>query len=65
MTAGRYHLVLTAGGREMLHGYWASEAVARGKFSSWVGRHGDRPAARVTLADDEIGETLTEWPERR
>ncbi|MET7321495.1 hypothetical protein [Streptomyces sp. NPDC005549] len=64
MTVGRYHLTLVSEGRPMLHGWWASETVARTKFASWVGRHGDRPGARVTLTDEETGETLTEWPDR-
>ncbi|MES4886180.1 hypothetical protein ABVB69_37690 [Streptomyces sp. NPDC000349] len=63
MTAGRYHLTLTAGGREMLHGWWASETVARSKFTAWVGRHGDRPQAHLTLTDEETDRTLTQWPD--
>ncbi|MFD0053015.1 hypothetical protein ACFVHR_04725 [Streptomyces sp. NPDC127168] len=65
MTPGRFHLTLTAAGREMLHGWWASEPVARTKFTAWVGRHGDRPGARITLTDDETSETLTTWPDPR
>ncbi|MEU6459937.1 hypothetical protein [Streptomyces sp. NPDC047065] len=34
-TVGRYHLVLPAGGRETLYGWWASETVARGKLAAW------------------------------
>jgi hypothetical protein len=64
MTAGRYHLTVVSDGRPMLHGWWASEAVARGKFTSWVGQHGDRPGARITLTDEETGARLTEWPDR-
>ncbi|MGW3867210.1 LexA family protein [Streptomyces sp. NPDC005047] len=63
-TAGRYHLVLVADGRDTLHGWWPSEPVARSKFSAWVGRHGSRPAATITLIDDETGALLTTWPDR-
>ncbi|MFB7500003.1 hypothetical protein ACFC09_35890 [Streptomyces sp. NPDC056161] len=57
----RYRLTLTVAGRPVQHGWWASEAVARGKFASWVGEWG-RPGARITLTDEVTGETLTTWP---
>lgn len=62
MNPERYHLVLAAAGRPVAQGWWKSEAVARGKFTEWVGDWG-RPGARVTLTDEDTGETLTEWPE--
>lgn len=58
----RYHLTLTAAGRTVAQGWWGSEVVARGKFTEWVGDWG-RDGARVTLVDEETGETLTTWPE--
>ena len=57
---GRYHLTLT--GRVAAQGWWGSEAIARGKFTEWVGDWG-RPGARVTLVDEETGTVLTTWPE--
>ena len=57
----RYHLTLTASGRPVLHGWWGDEAVARGKFTSLVGEQG-RDGGRVTLVDEETGETLDSWP---
>lgn len=65
MTAGRFHLTVVADGRELLHGWWGSETVVRGKFTAWVGQHGTRPGARVTLTDEETGAVLTEWPDQR
>lgn len=62
MTPGRYHLVLALAGRPVLHGWWGSEAVARAQFTGLVGEYG-HPGARVTLTDEETGETLTEWPD--
>ncbi|MFE2048039.1 hypothetical protein ACFXAS_05990 [Streptomyces sp. NPDC059459] len=62
MNAGRYHLTLASDGREMMHGWWGNEATARRKLAAWVGEHGDRPGARVTLVDEETGSVLTEWP---
>ncbi|MFF9458071.1 hypothetical protein [Streptomyces flaveolus] len=59
----RYRVTVTVGGRPMLHGWWSAEAVARAKFSSWVGEHGDQPGARVTLTDEANGSVLTEWPD--
>lgn len=61
MNPDRYHVALALGGRPVLHGWWGSEAVARRQFASLVGQYG-QPGARVTLADEETGETLTEWP---
>jgi hypothetical protein len=59
----RYHLLLAAAGRPIQHGWWASEATARRKFTSWVGEYGSMPGARVTLTDEETGSTLTSWPD--
>ncbi|WP_409469043.1 hypothetical protein [Streptomyces sp. HC307] len=61
MQPGRFHLTLTTAGRPAAHGWWGSEETARRKFASWVGDWG-RPGARVTLVDEETGETLTTWP---
>jgi hypothetical protein len=47
----RYHLTLTAGGRIVLQGWWAAEAIARRKFSGWVGEYGNLHGARITLVD--------------
>ncbi|MFF1547179.1 hypothetical protein [Streptomyces sp. NPDC058291] len=58
----RFHLTLFSGGRPMQHGWWASEATARRKWTAWIGEHGSLPDARVTLVDEGTGETLTEWP---
>lgn len=60
MNAERYHLTIT--GRVSAQGWWGSEKVARAKFTEWVGDWG-RPGARVTLVDEETGETLTTWPD--
>ncbi|MEU5624257.1 hypothetical protein [Streptomyces tendae] len=46
-----------------MHGWWADETVARGRFTAWAGAYG-RGRARITLVDEETGETLTEWPDR-
>ena len=65
MNAGRYLVTVTVDGQPMIRGWWESEATARRKHARWVGEHGDRPGARVTLTDEETGETLTEWPDLR
>ncbi|MFF9244839.1 hypothetical protein ACF1AY_38970 [Streptomyces sp. NPDC014776] len=59
--AGRYHLMMEAGGRSVLHGWWNSLPVARGKFTQLVGEQG-RPGVRITLTDEETGTRLTTWP---
>ncbi|GHJ04850.1 hypothetical protein TPA0906_67150 [Streptomyces olivaceus] len=63
MTAGRYRVTVTTAGDPLIQGWWGDETVARRKFSSWVGEHGSRAGARVTLVDEETGERLTEWPD--
>ncbi|MEU9436622.1 hypothetical protein [Streptomyces sp. NPDC048252] len=62
MTDGRYHLTLTSAGGPVQHGWWATEATARRKFTSWIGEWGELPEARVVLVDEETGETLDDWP---
>jgi hypothetical protein len=62
MTEGRYHLTLTADGRPAMHGWWASEATARRKWTAWIGGRGSLPGARVTLVDEDTGETVADWP---
>jgi hypothetical protein len=59
----RFHLALSAAGHPVMHGWWASEVTARGKFRDWIGEHSNLPDARVTLVDEETGETLTTWPD--
>jgi len=59
----RFHLALTTAGRPVAHGWWASEATARGKLRDWVGEWGGLPDARVILVDEETGRVLTTWPE--
>ncbi|WP_109030193.1 hypothetical protein [Streptomyces rubrogriseus] len=63
MTAGRYRVTVTIDGEPLLQGWWDDEMVARGKYTSWIGEHGSRLGARVTLVDEGTGETLTEWPD--
>lgn len=55
----RFHLTLHAGGRPAMRGWWASRATADRKFTRWIGEHGNVDGARVTLVDEETGETLT------
>jgi hypothetical protein len=59
----RFRVTLTAAGRTVMRGWWASETVARGKFRDWIGEHGGRSGARITLVDEETGTVLTTWPD--
>jgi acyl-coenzyme A synthetase/AMP-(fatty) acid ligase len=59
----RFHLTLTSAGRPVMHGWWASEATARGMLPAWVGSWGEMPGARITLVDEETGSVLTVWPD--
>ncbi|MFC9282834.1 hypothetical protein [Streptomyces collinus] len=61
---GRYHLLLTSGGRPVQHGWWSVEVIARDKFRRWVGEYGGMPGARVTLADEGTAGVLAAWPEQ-
>ena len=62
MNRERYHLTLTTEGRPAMQGWWGSEAVARRKFTEWVGGR-KRPDVTVTLVDEETGAVLTTWPD--
>jgi hypothetical protein len=59
----RYRVTAIVDGRLMLRGWWQDESVARRKFNGWVGEHGARPHAWITLTDEETGVTLTQWPD--
>lgn len=59
----RYHLTLYSGARPVMHGRWALQVTADGKFVSWKEEHGNVVGARLTLVDEETGETLTTWPD--
>lgn len=61
MSPNRYHLTLTTAGGKTVHGWWGSEATARGKFTTWVGDWG-RDGARISLVDEDTGAVLDEWP---
>ncbi|MFF0166863.1 hypothetical protein [Streptomyces prasinus] len=63
MHPDRFHLTLTSEGRPVAHGWWGSEAIARGMLPIWIGKWGELPDARVTLTDEETGTVLTTWPE--
>jgi hypothetical protein len=63
VNAERFRLTLFSAGRPVQHGWWASEATARGKFRDWVGS--GVADARVVLVDEATGETLDEWPQAR
>lgn len=60
---GRYHLLLAVNDRPMMHGWWDDEATARRQWTAWIGERGSMPGARITLTDEETGETLASWPE--
>lgn len=60
---GRYHLLLSSGGRPVQHGWWPSEETARRKFTRWIGEYGSMPEPRITLTDEDTGEQLAAWPD--
>ncbi|MEV6179940.1 hypothetical protein [Streptomyces sp. NPDC052015] len=60
---GRYKVTVTIDGARLIEGWWDDQATAARKYSSWIGEHGSRPGARVTLTDGAIGTVLTSWPD--
>jgi hypothetical protein len=61
---GRYRVAVTVDGAPFIQGWWNDRATADLKYRGWIGEHGSRPGARVTLADEETGTELTSWPSR-
>lgn len=61
--AGRHRVTLTLGGRPAVQGWWDDRATAEQKYRSWIGAHGGRDGASVTLTDEETGTVLTSWPD--
>jgi hypothetical protein len=59
----RFHLVLSAHGRPVMHGWWGSEETARRKFTRWIGEHGSADGAHITLTDTATDTVLTTWPD--
>jgi hypothetical protein len=61
---GRYKVTVTIdGARRLIEGWWDDQATAARKYSSWIGEHGSRPGARVTLTDRATDTVLTSWPD--
>jgi hypothetical protein len=60
--AGRYRVAVSIDGAPFIQGWWNDRATADLKYRGWIGEHGGRPGVRVTLTDEETGETLTTWP---
>ncbi|MFJ9633856.1 hypothetical protein ACIRU8_39790 [Streptomyces sp. NPDC101175] len=58
----RYHITRSAPGYPLASSWWRGEAAARARFAALVTEIGSLPGARITLADEETGETLDEWP---
>jgi hypothetical protein len=58
----RFHLTLTTAAGKSAHGWWGSEATARGKAATWIGSWG-QPGVRIVLVDEETGTVLTTWPD--
>ncbi|WP_426568072.1 hypothetical protein [Streptomyces canus] len=61
--AGRYRVTVAIDGAPLIQGWWDDRATADRKYTSWIGEHGGRAGARVTLADERTGSVLTSWPD--
>jgi hypothetical protein len=59
----RYHLLLSTGGRPVMHGWWGDRATADDKFRRWIGEHGSLFGARVVLVDKQEQRVLASWPD--
>ncbi|MGW6928038.1 hypothetical protein ACWGA9_43395 [Streptomyces sp. NPDC054950] len=60
---GHYKVTLLVDERPVMEGWWEERATAERKYLAWIGEHGSRAGARVTLADEETGDVLTSWPD--
>jgi hypothetical protein len=59
----RFRVAVSSAGRTVMRGWWSDQEVARDKFRSWIGSHGNLTQPRVTLTDETDGTLLTCWPE--
>ncbi|MFF8973543.1 hypothetical protein [Streptomyces sp. NPDC014995] len=54
---------MTVDAAPVMEGWWDDRATTERKYTNWLGAHGDRDGASVTLTDEETGTVLTSWPE--
>ncbi|MGA5900264.1 hypothetical protein [Streptomyces venetus] len=62
----RFHLILTAGGRTVMHGWWGKQPTAEHQHLSWISSWGSIAGARIVLTErcDGDGErVLASWPD--
>ncbi|MFD5952023.1 hypothetical protein ACFWAZ_38950 [Streptomyces collinus] len=65
MDAERFHLILTAGGKPVMHGWWGKKSTAEHQYLSWIGSWGSIEGARIVLTERTAdGErVLASWSE--
>ncbi|MFE3033054.1 hypothetical protein ACFXKY_15590 [Streptomyces canus] len=59
----RFLVAVSSAGRTVMRGWWADEAVARGKVRDWIGSHRHLAEPRFTLTDEADSTLLTSWPD--
>ncbi|MFJ9026268.1 hypothetical protein ACIRPU_40835 [Streptomyces sp. NPDC102259] len=59
---GRYKVTLLVDERPVMQGWWEERATADRKYLAWIGEHGSRAGARVTLTDETTNDVVRSWP---
>ncbi|WP_159038836.1 hypothetical protein [Streptomyces sp. NRRL B-1140] len=61
----RFHLILTADGKPVMHGWWGKKPTAEHQYLSWIGSWGSIDGARIVLTERADGgeRVLASWPE--
>jgi hypothetical protein len=61
----RFHLILSAGGRPVMHGWWGKQSTSEQEYLSWIGSWGRIDGARIVLAERAVDgeQVIASWPE--
>ncbi|MGW0294738.1 hypothetical protein [Streptomyces tuirus] len=61
----RFHLVLSAGGKPVMHGWWGRKRTAEHQYLSWIGSWGSIDSARIVLTEraDDGERVIASWPQ--
>ncbi|MFF7771774.1 hypothetical protein ACFZC7_35420 [Streptomyces massasporeus] len=65
MDGDRFHLILTAGGKPVMHGWWGMQPTAEHRYLSLMGSWGSAEGSRIVLTEhaDDSERVVAIWPQ--